>query len=107
MGNRAGEATTLNNMAEVYHYDGAARRALEFYGQALPIGARSGTGREGGHAEQHGGGAAVATGQPGAGVVRAGATAPAGGRGPGRRGGHAAQHGGVYQTVGATQRALE
>src|SRR6266481_736891 len=34
---RAGEAATLNNMAEVYHATGQPRRALELYEQALPL----------------------------------------------------------------------
>ena len=44
----------------------------------------------------------------GAGVLRAGAADPAGGRGPGRGGGHAEQHRRAYTTVwGSRQRALE
>ena len=37
VGDRAGEAVTLNNMAVVYQCDGAAQRALELYEQALPL----------------------------------------------------------------------
>ena len=56
MGDRAGEATTLNNMAAVYDATGQPRRALELYEQALPLRARSGRPRRGSsHAQQHGG----------------------------------------------------
>ena len=37
VGNRAGEATTLSNMAGVYDATGQPRRALELYEQALPL----------------------------------------------------------------------
>ena len=37
MGDRAGEAVTLNNMAEVYYATGQPGRALELYEQALPL----------------------------------------------------------------------
>jgi len=36
-GDRAGEATTLNNIGAVYLGLGELQRALEYYGQALPI----------------------------------------------------------------------
>ena len=37
MGDRAGEAVTLNNIGAVHRGLGEPRRALEYYGQALPI----------------------------------------------------------------------
>ena len=37
VGDRAGEAVTLNNIGEVYRGLGEPQRALEYYGQALPI----------------------------------------------------------------------
>jgi tetratricopeptide (TPR) repeat protein len=37
VGNRAGEATTLNNIGLVYRSLGELQRALEYYQQALPI----------------------------------------------------------------------
>ena len=37
VGDRAGEAATLNNIGAVYDRLGERRRALEYYGQALPI----------------------------------------------------------------------
>jgi tetratricopeptide (TPR) repeat protein len=37
VGDRAGEAATLNNIGEVYRGLGERQRALEYYGQALPI----------------------------------------------------------------------
>ena len=37
VGDRAGEAVTLNNIGVVYDGLGEPRRALEYYGQALPI----------------------------------------------------------------------
>ena len=45
VGDRAGEAVTLNNMAEVYHTTGRPRRALELFEQALPLMREVGTGR--------------------------------------------------------------
>jgi tetratricopeptide (TPR) repeat protein len=46
VGDRAGEAVTLNNIGAVYDGLGEPRRALEYYGQALPI-AREVGGRAG------------------------------------------------------------
>ena len=37
VGNRAGEAATLNNIGPVYDGLGERQRALDYYGQALPI----------------------------------------------------------------------
>ena len=37
VGDRSGEATTLNNIGGVYSYLGEKQKALEFYNQALPI----------------------------------------------------------------------
>ena len=37
VGDRAGEAITLNNIGAVYRGLGEPQRALEYYGQALPI----------------------------------------------------------------------
>ncbi len=37
MGDRAGTATTLNNIGAVYRSTGDPARALEYYGRALPI----------------------------------------------------------------------
>ena len=37
VGDRAGEAATLNNMAAVYRATGQPQRALELYEQALPL----------------------------------------------------------------------
>ena len=37
VGDRAGEAVTLNNIGAVYDGLGDRQRALEYYGQALPI----------------------------------------------------------------------
>ena len=37
VGDRAGEAATLNNIGLVYHGLGEPQRALEYFGQALPI----------------------------------------------------------------------
>ena len=57
VGDRAGEATTLNNMALVYQATGQPQRALELYEQALPlmreVGDRAG---EASHPQQHGSG---------------------------------------------------
>ena len=43
-GDRGNEAATLNNIGEVYRGLGEPQRALEYYGQALPIRGRSATG---------------------------------------------------------------
>jgi tetratricopeptide (TPR) repeat protein len=43
-GDRGNEAATLSNIGEVYRGLGEPQRALEYYGQALPIRGRSGTG---------------------------------------------------------------
>ena len=49
VGDRAGEAATLNNIGAVYDGLGEPQRALEYYGQALPITAGGGgPGRGGG-----------------------------------------------------------
>ncbi len=37
MGDRGGEATTLNNIGVVYDDLGDKRKALDFYEQALPL----------------------------------------------------------------------
>ncbi len=37
MGDRRGEATTLNNIGLVYDALGEKQKALDFYNQALPI----------------------------------------------------------------------
>ena len=37
VGDRAGEAATLNNIGAVHDALGQRQRALEYYGQALPI----------------------------------------------------------------------
>ena len=37
VGDRAGEATTLNNIASVYYALGELSRALEYFEQALPV----------------------------------------------------------------------
>ena len=46
MGDRGGEATTLNNIGMVYDALGDKRKALDFYEQALPLSARWATGGE-------------------------------------------------------------
>ena len=87
VGDRAGEAATLNNIGPVYGGLGEPQRALEYYGQALPIrrevGDRAGEAATlnniGARVPRRSGRAAA-----GAGVLRAGAADPAGGRGPGR-----------------------
>ena len=54
VGDRAGEATTLNNIGAVYDGLGDRGRALEYYGLALPIRREVGdrAGRSD-HVEQH------------------------------------------------------
>ncbi|MEY2911709.1 MAG: Glucose starvation-inducible protein, partial [Cyanobacteriota bacterium] len=37
VGDRGGEATTLNNIGRVYSALGAKQKALDYYNQALPI----------------------------------------------------------------------
>ena len=94
VGDRAGEAVTLSNIGGVYHGLGEPRRALEYYGQALPI-AREVGDRAGEAATLNNIGARVprsGRAAAGAGVLRAGAADPPGGRGPGRGGRHAEQH---------------
>ena len=44
VGDRGNEAATLNNIGAVYDRLGEPRRALEYYGQALPIRREAGTG---------------------------------------------------------------
>ncbi len=89
VGDRAGEAATLNNIGAVYRGLGEPQRALEYFGQALPIrrevGDRAGeavTLNNIGARVRRSGRAAA-----GAGVLRAGAADPCGrsGTGPGRR----------------------
>ena len=89
VGDRAGEAATLNNIGGVYRGLGEPQRALEYYGQALPItrevGDRAGEAATlnniGGVYRRSGRAAA------GAGVLRAGAADHARevGTGPGKR----------------------
>ena len=37
MGDRSGEATTLNNIGKVYWVSGEKQKALQYYNQALPL----------------------------------------------------------------------
>ena len=105
VGDRAGEAITLNNIGHVYDGLGEPQRALEYFGQALPIrrevGDRAGEATTlnniGARVPRSGRAAA------GAGVLRAGAADPAGGRRPGRGGGHAEQHRRRVPTVWASR----
>ena len=108
VGDRAGEAATLNNIGAVYAVWASRSGRWSTTGRRCRSAGGRGPGRGGGHAEQHRractrSGRAAA----GAGVLRAGAADHAGGRGPGRGGGHAEQHRRRVRGLGEPQRALE
>ena len=94
VGDRAGEATTLNNIGAVYDGLGDRAQALTYYQQALPIRREVGD-RAGEAATLNNIGARVRrAGGPGAGphLLPAGPPHPPGGRRPRRRSHHPQQH---------------
>ena len=102
VGDRAGEAATLNNIGLVYDGLGEPERALDYYqaGAAhLPGGRRPG--RRSRHPQQHRRRVQRAGGPPaGAGLLPAGAADPPAGRRPRRRSNHPQQHRRRVRTAG-------